>query len=176
MILNIRRSLMLAAGGLSALALSACATTPPATYAASDFAAIRKIDAHVHVNVADDAFVDQARADNFEVLSINVDYPAFPSLADQAGKLINPSPAFFNAPSLELASLLTQNSCFDHVFFASSGAEANEGAIKLARKWGQRHKAGAFEIITLVNGFHGRTLATMSASGKAGCPSVDRLR
>lgn len=90
------------------------------------------------------------------------------ALAAQAARLINPSPAFFNAPSLELASLLTQNSCFDHVFFASSGAEANEGAIKLARKWGQRHKAGAFEIITLVNGFHGRTLATMSASGKAG--------
>lgn len=84
MISNTRRSLMLAAGGLSALALSACATTPPAIYAASDFAAIRKIDAHVHVNVADDAFLDQAAADNFEVLSINVDYPAFPSLADQA--------------------------------------------------------------------------------------------
>jgi acetylornithine/N-succinyldiaminopimelate aminotransferase len=54
------------------------------------------------------------------------------------------------------------------VFFANSGAEANEGAIKLARKWGQRHKAGAFEIITFESGFHGRTLATMSASGKPG--------
>lgn len=90
------------------------------------------------------------------------------AIAEQSGLLINPSPAFYNEPSLKLASLLTQHSCFDHVFFASSGAEANEGAIKLARKWGQSHKGGAFEIITFTNGFHGRTLATMSASGKPG--------
>jgi acetylornithine/N-succinyldiaminopimelate aminotransferase len=86
----------------------------------------------------------------------------------QVATLINPSPAFYNLPSLELAALLTGHSCFDHVFFASSGAEANEGAIKLARKWGRLHKQGAFEIITFVDGFHGRTLATMSASGKPG--------
>ena len=94
------------------------------------------------------------------------------ALAGQSSLLINPSPAFFNEPSLKLASLLTQHSCFDHVFFASSGAEANEGAIKLARKWGQLHKDGAFEIITFTNGFHGRTLATMSASGKAGWDTI----
>lgn len=64
--------------------LSACATLEPATYKASDFATVRKIDSHVHVNVADDAFLDQAAADNFEILSINVDYPAFPSIRDQA--------------------------------------------------------------------------------------------
>jgi acetylornithine/N-succinyldiaminopimelate aminotransferase len=52
------------------------------------------------------------------------------------------------------------------VFFANSGAEANEGGIKLARKYGSQHKGGAFEIITFAGGFHGRTLATMSASGK----------
>lgn len=90
------------------------------------------------------------------------------ALATQAKKLINPSPAFYNAPSIKLASLLTTNSCFDRVFFANSGAEANEGAIKLARKWGQKHKDGAFEIITFNHSFHGRTLATMSASGKHG--------
>lgn len=90
------------------------------------------------------------------------------ALTQQAQTLINPSPAFFNLPAAELANLLTENSCFDHVFFASSGAEANEGAIKLARKWGQLHKNGAFEIITFTNAFHGRTLATMSASGKPG--------
>jgi acetylornithine/N-succinyldiaminopimelate aminotransferase len=90
------------------------------------------------------------------------------ALCNQASKLINPSPAFYNEPAMELAHLLTSNSCFDHVFFGSSGAEANEGAIKLARKWGQKNKDGAFEIITFVNGFHGRTLATMSASGKDG--------
>ncbi|MHB9118303.1 MAG: acetylornithine transaminase [Burkholderiales bacterium] len=90
------------------------------------------------------------------------------TLAAQARKLINPSPAFYNGPAIELAALLAENSVFDRVFFASSGAEANEGAIKLARKWGQVHKRGAFEIITFENGFHGRTLATMSASGKPG--------
>ncbi len=94
------------------------------------------------------------------------------ALTEQSSLLINPSPAFFNEPSLKLASLLTQHSCFDHVFFASSGAEANEGAIKLARKWGQLHKGGAFEIITFTDGFHGRTLATMSASGKAGWDTI----
>jgi acetylornithine/N-succinyldiaminopimelate aminotransferase len=57
-------------------------------------------------------------------------------------------------------------SCFDQVFFANSGAEANEGAIKLARKYGALHRNGAHEIITFEGGFHGRTLATMSASGK----------
>src|SRR5205807_351281 len=50
----------------------------------------------------------------------------------------------------------------------STGAEANEGAIKLSRKWGKLHRGGAFEIITTVNGFHGRTLATMAATGKPG--------
>lgn len=90
------------------------------------------------------------------------------ALASQARKLINPSPAFYNEPSLKLAAGLAAHSCFDRVFFASTGAEANEGAIKLARKWGQKHKDGAHEIITFAGGFHGRTLATMSASGKPG--------
>jgi acetylornithine/N-succinyldiaminopimelate aminotransferase len=86
----------------------------------------------------------------------------------QAKKLINPSPAFYNEPMIRLSNLLTENSCFNKVFFANSGAEANEGAIKLARKWGQLNKSGAFEIITFDHSFHGRTLATMSASGKPG--------
>jgi len=90
------------------------------------------------------------------------------ALNTQAKKLINSSPAFYNEPMIGLSNLLTSNSCFDKVFFASSGAEANEGAIKLARKWGQINKNGAFEIITFDHSFHGRTLATMSASGKPG--------
>lgn len=90
------------------------------------------------------------------------------ALNTQAKKLINPSPAFYNEPMIRLSNLLTSNSCFNKVFFANSGAEANEGAIKLARKWGQLHKNGAFEIITFDHSFHGRTLATMSASGKPG--------
>jgi acetylornithine/N-succinyldiaminopimelate aminotransferase len=90
------------------------------------------------------------------------------ALEKQARKVINPSPAFYNEPMIKLADLLTANSCFDKVFFANSGAEANEGAIKLARKWGKIHKQGAYEIITFNHGFHGRTIATMSASGKDG--------
>lgn len=73
---------------------------------------------------------------------------------------------------LVLSKQLTDNSCFDKVFFANSGAEANEGAIKLARKWGRKHKNGAYEIITMDHSFHGRTLATMSASGKAGWDTI----
>ena len=88
------------------------------------------------------------------------------ALAAQATQLLTPSPAFYNGPSLALAKALVDRSCFDQVFFANSGAEANEGAIKLARKYGSLHKNGAHEIITFEGGFHGRTLATMSASGK----------
>jgi len=88
------------------------------------------------------------------------------ALAAQAKLLLTPSPAFYNGPSLELAKALTDHSCFDQVFFTNSGAEANEGAIKLARKYGALHKNGGYEIITFEGGFHGRTLATMSASGK----------
>jgi acetylornithine/N-succinyldiaminopimelate aminotransferase len=94
------------------------------------------------------------------------------ALNKQAQLLINPSPAFYNAPMAQLAGLLTQHSCFDKVFFANSGAEANEGAIKLARKWGKKHKDGAYEIITFDHSFHGRTLATMSASGKPGWDTI----
>src|SRR5215468_2848477 len=88
------------------------------------------------------------------------------ALAVQSAALLTPSPAFYNAPSLKLANALVEKSCFDQVFFCNSGAEANEGAIKLARKYGSLHKNGAHEIITFEGGFHGRTLATMSASGK----------
>lgn len=90
------------------------------------------------------------------------------ALLAQSARLVNPSPAFFNDASIALAQRLAALSGLPRVFLASSGAEANEGAIKLARRWGQRHRGGAFEIITLDDGFHGRTLATMSASGKAG--------
>ena len=88
------------------------------------------------------------------------------ALGAQAKRLITPSPAYYNDASLKLANALVELSCFDQVFFANSGAEANEGAIKLARKYGALHRGGAYEIITFDGGFHGRTLATMSASGK----------
>jgi acetylornithine/N-succinyldiaminopimelate aminotransferase len=85
----------------------------------------------------------------------------------QARRLVNCSPAFYNEPMIRLAELIARHSGLEQTFFANSGAEANEGAIKLARKWGQRYRGGAYEIITMDHGFHGRTLATMSASGKA---------
>jgi len=90
------------------------------------------------------------------------------ALTRQSETLLTPSPALHNRPQLELAELLTRNSPFAQVHFANSGAEANEAAVKLARKWGQKNKNGAFEIITTTNAFHGRTLAMMSASGKPG--------
>ena len=88
-------------------------------------------------------------------------------LADQSTRLLTCGPAYHSEPLTRYASALTAAAGLDRAFFANSGAEANEGAIKLARKWGARHRGGAHEIITTVHGFHGRTLATMSASGKA---------
>src|SRR5438094_686590 len=88
------------------------------------------------------------------------------ALAAQGAQLMNCSPAYYNEPMAKLATRLAEASGLDQVFLCNSGAEANEGAIKLARKWGARHRSGAFEIITMEHGFHGRTLATMSASGK----------
>ena len=100
------------------------------------------------------------------------------AICAQAQQVLNPSPGFYNAPAMKLAQLITDASCFDRVFFANSGAEANEGAIKLARKWGRVHRDGAYKIICFQEGFHGRTIATMSASGKKGwdtmfAPQVD---
>lgn len=87
------------------------------------------------------------------------------ALTRQANTLISPSPAYFNEASINLAETITSHSCFDQAFFASSGGEANEGAIKLARRWGAAK--GKYRMITFDQSFHGRTLATMSASGKA---------
>lgn len=89
------------------------------------------------------------------------------AISKQAAKLINCSPAFYNETMIRLADLIVKHSCLQRVFFANSGAEANEGAVKLARKWGAKYKNGAYEIITMDHAFHGRTLAMMSASGKA---------
>lgn len=103
------------------------------------------------------------------VNTLGHNYPALvKAIQKQAQTLINPSPGFYNAPMIQLADLLVEHSVFDQVFFTNSGAEANEGAIKLARKWGNLYKNSAYKIITFDNGFHGRTLATMSASGKNG--------
>jgi acetylornithine/N-succinyldiaminopimelate aminotransferase len=89
------------------------------------------------------------------------------ALARQATQLINASPSFYNDRACELAELIAAHGFGGRTFFTNCGAEANEGAIKLARKWGKKHKRGAFEFVTMKNAFHGRTLATMSASDKA---------
>ncbi len=94
------------------------------------------------------------------------------ALVNQSRRLITPSPAYFNEPAIALATMLVAHSCMDQVFFTSSGSESNEGAIKLARKWGRVARGGAHEIITFEGGFHGRSLATMSASGKPGWDSM----
>lgn len=103
------------------------------------------------------------------------------ALANQAGTLVHASPAYYNKPMLAFSAQLTEASGMDRVFFCSSGAEANESAIKLARKHGAIHLNGAYEIITLQGSFHGRTLATMSATGKPNwkplyAPKVDGFR
>jgi acetylornithine/N-succinyldiaminopimelate aminotransferase len=90
------------------------------------------------------------------------------AVTDQAGRLLQAGPGFYNEPAVLLAQRLARLSGFERSFITSSGAEANEGAIKLARKFGRVHRGGAFEIIGFANAFHGRTLATMSASGKPG--------
>jgi acetylornithine/N-succinyldiaminopimelate aminotransferase len=90
------------------------------------------------------------------------------ALRDQSGQLLTASPALYNAPGLRLAARLAALTGLDQVAFTNSGAEANEIAIKLARKWGRLHRRGAYEVITTHNAFHGRTLATMAASGKPG--------
>lgn len=86
------------------------------------------------------------------------------ALSRQAARLVNCGPAYFNEPAARAAEHIARSSFGDRTFFTNSGAEANEGAIKLARKWGKPR--GAHEIITMAGAFHGRTLATMSATGK----------
>ncbi len=89
------------------------------------------------------------------------------ALQEQAGKLIHTSNLFYTTPMIELARLLAEASGFDRAFFCNSGAEAVEAAIKLARRWGHDQRNGAFEIISTVDGFHGRTLGALSATGNA---------
>lgn len=90
------------------------------------------------------------------------------TLSQQATRLLTASPAYFTRPLLDLARELCAASNMSRVFLSNSGAEANDAAIKLARKWGQLHRPGAYRIITTNDSFHGRTLACVAASGKPG--------
>ncbi|MDR1832194.1 MAG: aspartate aminotransferase family protein [Fusobacteriaceae bacterium] len=89
------------------------------------------------------------------------------AVAKQAGALAHISNLFYTVPQVELATLLCGKTGMKKVFFCNSGAEANEGAIKCARKYSfDKYGEGRYEIITLVDSFHGRTMATLSATGQ----------
>ncbi|MBN1692362.1 MAG: aspartate aminotransferase family protein [Dehalococcoidales bacterium] len=85
----------------------------------------------------------------------------------QVGTLIQTSLWYYNTPMLQLAELLVKNSCMDRVFICNSGLEANEGAVKLARRYGALKLNGAYEVITTFDSFHGRSLAMTAATGQA---------
>jgi len=88
------------------------------------------------------------------------------AVCQQARTLIQTSNQFYTIPQIRLAELLVKNSCLDKVFLCNSGAEANEGAVKLARRYGKRYLNGAYEVISAFNSFHGRTLAMTAATGQ----------
>ncbi len=88
------------------------------------------------------------------------------ALSEQSRTLIQVSNHYYTIPQLQLAQLLVENSCLDKVFFCNSGAEANEGAFKLARKYGRMNRNEAYEIITVTGSFHGRTIAAIAATGQ----------
>jgi acetylornithine/N-succinyldiaminopimelate aminotransferase len=87
------------------------------------------------------------------------------AIEEQAEKLIHVSNLFHILPQVELAEILVKNSFADKVFFCNSGAEANEGAIKLARRWGEAN-GGRYKIVSALGSFHGRTLGALSATGQ----------
>jgi predicted acetylornithine/succinylornithine family transaminase len=89
------------------------------------------------------------------------------ALTEQARRLIHTSNLYYTEPQLELAELLVASAFPSRVFFCNSGAEANEGAIKLARKWGKLHRGGADVIVCAQGAFHGRTLGALAATGNA---------
>jgi acetylornithine/N-succinyldiaminopimelate aminotransferase len=104
-------------------------------------------------------------------IAVNVLGHGHPSLTEticsQAKKVIHTSSLYYIEPQARLAKMLCELSCANRVFFANSGAEANEGAIKLARAyWKKKGNPGKYEIITLKDSFHGRTMATLSATGQ----------
>ena len=89
------------------------------------------------------------------------------AVAEQARTLVQTSNWYYTVPQIRLAELLVENSCLDRVFIGNSGLEANEGAVKLARCYGHLELNGAYEVITTINSFHGRSLAMTAASGQS---------
>ena len=101
------------------------------------------------------------------VVSLGHSHPAVVRAIDrQARKLIHVSNLYHIAPQSELARELCRHSFANRVFFCNSGAEANEAAIKLARRYGGERLGGKYEVLSVHNSFHGRTLATLTATGQ----------
>ena len=88
------------------------------------------------------------------------------AIQQQSRKLLHVSNLYHILPQSELARELCRHSFADRVFFCNSGAEANEAAIKLARRYGAAHRGGRYEVLSTHNSFHGRTLATLTATGQ----------
>ena len=88
------------------------------------------------------------------------------AIKEQAEKLIHTSNMYYIEPQTKLAEMLVCDTHFAQAFFCNSGAEANEAAIKLARKYGKMHMNGNYEIITMKKSFHGRTITTITATGQ----------
>jgi acetylornithine/N-succinyldiaminopimelate aminotransferase len=108
--------------------------------------------------------------DFFTGLAVNNLGHAHPRVVEairaQSEKLLHVSNVYYNEPAARLGALLIENSFADRVFFCNSGAEANEAAIKLARRHGARQLDGRYEILTVLGSFHGRTIATLSATAQ----------
>ena len=101
------------------------------------------------------------------VVSLGHSHPAVVrAIERQARKLIHVSNLYHIAPQSELARELCRHSFANRVFFCNSGAEANEAAIKLARRYGGERLGGKYEVLSVHNSFHGRTLATLTATGQ----------
>ncbi|TMB01093.1 MAG: aminotransferase class III-fold pyridoxal phosphate-dependent enzyme, partial [Deltaproteobacteria bacterium] len=107
--------------------------------------------------------------DFFAGLAVNNLGHCHPAVVDavktQAESLLHASNVYYTAPAAELAALLCRHSFAERVFLCNSGAEANEAAMKLARRWGSEH-GGRYEILATTGSFHGRTFATLTATGQ----------
>jgi predicted acetylornithine/succinylornithine family transaminase len=101
-------------------------------------------------------------------IAVNVlghDHPALrEAITGQAATLMHTSNLYYTEPQLQLAELLIASAFPSRVFFCNSGTEANEGAIKLARKWGKLHRDGAHVIVCAQGAFHGRTMGALAAT------------
>ena len=101
------------------------------------------------------------------VNSFGYDKEWISAVTEQLNSLLHTSNLYYSSPSAKLAQMLCKKTGAKKVFFGNSGAEANECAIKVARKWGLENKGeGYYNIITLKNSFHGRTITTLAATGQ----------